>query len=41
MKKNYQKPTMTVIEMRRRAALLIGSGGNDAQKPRGWDGELG
>jgi hypothetical protein len=41
MKKIYQKPTMTVIEMRRRAALLTVSEGGDAQKPRGWDGELG
>ena len=41
MKKNYQKPTMTVIEMRRRAALLTVSEGGDAKKAKEWDGELG
>ena len=41
MKKEiYQKPTMTVIEMRRRATLLTASEGN-ARKAKEWDGELG
>ena len=39
MKKEiYQKPTMTVIEMRRRAALLTAS---NTRKSKEWDGELG
>ena len=32
MKKNYQKPTMTEIILKRRTCLLTGSGG---EEPRG------
>jgi hypothetical protein len=40
MKKEYIKPSMKVHELKQRAALLVGSGG-DRRAPKEYDDEMG
>ena len=41
MKKIYQKPTMKVYEMKREAALLVGSGNEQRNAPKRHGDEFG
>ncbi len=40
MKKNYQKPTVRIHQMNRRAALLSGSGEDEPQNTYRYSGEM-